>query len=293
MIKRTIVFTSPCKVTVKDNQLIVENRDSGEVKKAPVEDLGIVIIEHPMTNISIPALNALSANNCAVVLCDTRHMPVSMLFNLESNSVQAERYRQQSEASLPFKKNLWKQIIQAKILNQSRLLSELGLDGEKLKPYYMNVKSGDTDNREGIAASIYWDSLLGKEFVRTRYGDDPNPLLNYGYAILRAGMTRAIMGSGLFPAFGLFHKNRYNAFPLADDLMEPYRPYVDQLVVQSLREGKGQLNTESKQLLLKVMFLDTRFKDMTRPLELALSITTASMARCFAGESKTIEYPEL
>lgn len=293
MIKRTIVFTSPCKVTVKDNQLIVENRDSGEVKKAPVEDLGIVIIEHPMTNISIPALNALSANNCAVVLCDARHMPVSMLFNLESNSVQAERYRQQSEASLPFKKNLWKQIIQAKILNQSRLLSELGLDGEKLKPYYMNVKSGDTDNREGIAASIYWDSLLGKEFVRTRYGDDPNPLLNYGYAILRAGMTRAIMGSGLFPAFGLFHKNRYNAFPLADDLMEPYRPYVDQLVVQSLREGKGQLNTESKQLLLKVMFLDTRFKDMTRPLELALSITTASLARCFAGESKTIEYPEL
>lgn len=293
MIKRTIVFSSPCKVSTKDNQLVAENRESGEVKKIPIEDLGIVIIEHPMTNISIPALNALSANNCAVVLCDARHMPVSMLFNLDSNSIQAERYRQQSEASLPLKKNLWKQIIQAKILNQSRLLSELGLDGEILKPYYMNVKSGDTDNREGIAASLYWDSLLGKEFVRTRYGDDPNPLLNYGYAILRAGMTRAIMGSGLFHAFGLFHKNRYNAFPLADDLMEPYRPYVDQLVVQSLREGKGQLNTESKQLLLKVMFLDTRFKDLTRPLELALSITTASLARCFAGESKTIEYPEL
>lgn len=293
MIKRTIVFSSPCKISTKDNQLVAENRESGEVKKVPIEDLGIVIIEHPMTNISIPALNALSANNCAVVLCDARHMPISMLLNLDNNSVQAERYRQQSEASLPLKKNLWKQIIQAKILNQSRLLSELGLDGEKLKPYYMNVKSGDTDNREGIAANLYWDSLLGKEFVRTRYGNEPNPLLNYGYAVLRAGMTRAIMGSGLFPAFGLFHRNRYNAFPLADDLMEPYRPYVDQLVVQSIWDGKGQLNTESKQQLLKVMFLDTRFKDMTRPLELALSITTASLARCFAGESKIIEYPEL
>ena len=147
MIKRTIVFSSPCKISTKDNQLVAENRESGEVKKVPIEDLGIVIIEHPMTNISIPALNALSANNCAVVLCDARHMPISMLLNLDNNSVQAERYRQQSEASLPLKKNLWKQIIQAKILNQSRLLSELGLDGEKLKPYYMNVKSGDTDNR--------------------------------------------------------------------------------------------------------------------------------------------------
>lgn len=293
MIKRTIVFSNPCKVSTKDNQLVAENRESGEVKRLPVEDLGIVIIEHPMTNISIPALNALSANNCAVVFCDARHMPTSMLLNLDSNSIQAERYRQQSEASLPLKKNLWKQIVQAKILNQSRLLSELGLDGEELNPYYMNVKSGDTDNREGIAANLYWNSLLGKEFVRTRYGNEPNPLLNYGYAILRAGMTRAIMGSGLFPAFGLFHRNRYNAFPLADDLMEPYRPYVDQLVVQLIQDGKGELNTESKRVLLKVMFLDTRFKDMTRPLELALSITTASLARCFSGESKIIEYPEL
>lgn len=292
MIKRTIVLSSPCKISTKDNQFVAENKDTGEIKKAPVEDLGIVLIENQLTSISIPALNALSANNCAVIFCDAKHMPASMLLNLESNSVQGERYRQQAEASLPLKKNLWKQIIQAKILNQSRLLSELGLDGDKLKPYYMNVKSGDADNREGIAASIYWDSLLGKEFVRTRYGDDPNPLLNYGYAILRAGMTRAIMGSGLFPGFGLFHRNKYNAFPLADDLMEPYRPYVDQLVVKLIREGKEQLNTESKQLLLRVMFFDTRFKDMTRPLELALSVTSASLARCFAGESKTIEFPE-
>lgn len=293
MIKRTLVFSSPCRISVKDNQLVVENKDSGEVKKAPVEDLGIVLIENQMTSISIPALNALSANNCAVVFCDTKHMPASMLLNLESNSIQGERYRQQAEVSLPLKKSLWKQIVQAKIWNQSRLLTELGLDGNRLKPCYMNVKSGDSDNREGIAAGIYWDCLLGKDFVRTRFGDNPNPLLNYGYAILRAAMTRAIMGSGLFPAFGLFHKNRYNAFPLADDLMEPYRPYVDQIVVHLMREGKKNLDSESKQQLLKTMYSDTKFKDMTRPLGLALSVTTASLARCFSGESKTIDYPEI
>lgn len=293
MIKRTLVFSSSCKITVKDNQLVAENRDSGEVKRAPIEDLGIVLLENQMASISIPALNALSANNCAVVFCDAKHMPVSMLLNLDSNSIQGERYRQQAEASIPLKKSLWKQVVQAKIWNQARLLSELGLDGNRLKPYYMNVKSGDADNREGIAAGIYWDCLLGKDFVRTRFGDEPNPLLNYGYPILRAGMSRAIMGSGLFPAFGLFHKNRYNAFPLADDLMEPYRPYVDQIVIQLVQEGKMNLDSESKQQLLKVMFSDAKFKDMTRPLELAFSVTTSSLARCFSGESKKIEYPEI
>lgn len=293
MIKRTLLFSSSCKITVRNEQLVVENRETGEIKKASVEDVGIIIIENQMTSISVPALNALSDNNCAVVFCDSRHMPCSMLMNLDSNSIQGEHYRQQIDASLPLKKNIWKQIVQAKVLNQSKLLNELGYEGDQLKPYYMNVKSGDSDNREGLAARIYWEILMGDDFVRDRYGEDPNPLLNYGYSILRAGMVRAIMGSGLFPAFGLFHKNRYNAFPLADDLMEPYRPYVDQIVVQLMREGKRELDTESKQRLLRVMFIDTEFKSITRPLELALSVTTASLAKCFSGERKTIEYPVL
>lgn len=293
MIKRTLLFNSPCRITVKDEQLVVENRNSGEIKKAPIEDIGVVLLENPMTSISIPALNALSAVNCAVVLCDSGHLPSSMLMNLNSNSIQGERYRQQIEAALPVKKGLWKQIIQAKIKNQSRLLFEMGLDGNLLKPYYSNVKSGDADNREGVSAKLYWDLLMGEGFIRDRYGEEPNPMLNYGYSILRAGMARAIMGSGLFPAFGLFHKNRYNAFPLADDLMEPYRPYVDQVVVQLMKEGKTGLDSETKQRLLRILFIDTKFKEMTRPLEIALSITTASLAKCFAGESKTIEYPML
>ncbi len=291
MIKRTIVFTNQCRVSYKNGQLVVENHETGEQKKVPVEDLGVVLIESQQVSITVPTLNALSANNCAVVLCDSKHMPSSMLMPLDSNSVQGERYRDQVEASLPLKKSLWKQIVQMKIRNQSSLLTKVGRDGGKLKPFYTNVKSGDSDNREGIAAKIYWDELFGDEFVRSRTGPDPNSLLNYGYSILRAAMARSIVGSGLSPSFGLFHKNRYNAFPLADDLMEPYRPYVDAVVYQLLLDEKTELSPEVKQRLLRVLFADTVFEDCTRPLEIGLSMTTASLARCFSGEGKELSLP--
>lgn len=293
MIKRTIVFMSQCRVSYRNGQLVVENHETGELKKAPVEDLGVVLVENQQVSLTIPALNALSANNCAVIFCDSRHMPSSMLMPLDSNSVQGERYRYQVEASLPLKKSLWKQIIQMKIRNQSSLLTKVGRDGGKLKPLYTNVKSGDSDNREGIAAKIYWDELFGDEFVRSRTGPDPNALLNYGYSILRAAMARAIVGSGLSPSFGLFHKNRYNAFPLADDLMEPYRIYVDALVYQLMHEDKKELDADAKQRLLRVLFVDTEFSDCTRPLEIGLSLTTASLARCFSGEGKDLVLPRL
>lgn len=293
MVKRTLFFGSPCRLSLKNNQLVIENKETGEIKKCPIEDLGYVVIEDQSVSITIPALNALSSNNTAVVFCDERRMPSSMLFNLDSNNVLAEVYKAQIEASAPMKKNLWKQIIMAKIENQARLLNELGKDGDALKPYYMNVKSGDADNREGIAARLYWKSLFGEEFFRSREGETPNDMLNYGYAILRAGMARAIMGSGLFPSFGLFHKNRYNAFPLADDLMEPYRPYVDQIVFQLYEEGRRKLDTYAKQELLRLFFKDTRFNSVTRPMEIGLSVTTASLVKCFKGETKQILFPLL
>ncbi len=286
-------MASDCRVSLKDRQLVVENHESGEIRTTPVEDLGVVLIENQKVSVSVPALNALVSNNCAVVYCDSKHMPSSMLLALDSNSVQGERFRQQAEVSAPLKKSLWKQIVQRKIKNQARLLSELGMDGDTLKPFYSNVKSGDSDNREGLASRLYWDMLLGDDFIRSRFGAAPNSLLNYGYTILRAGMARAIMGSGLLPAFGLFHKNRYNAFPLADDLMEPYRPYVDQIVYELCREDKTELNTETKQRLLRVMLIDTEVNGVTRPLEIALTMTSASLARCFSGEEKELSLPLL
>ena len=259
----------------------------------PIEDIGIVIVENLRVNISIPLLNALCDNNCAVVLCDGRHMPASMLMPLESNTVQSETYKFQIEASTPLKKRLWQQVVESKIKNQAAVLHAVGQDGFLLKPYYSNVKSGDSDNREGLAARLYWSALFGKGFVRDTEKEGINSFLNYGYAILRAGMARAIMGSGLYPAFALFHKNRYNAFPLADDLMEPYRPFVDEIVFSLIQEGDLTLDTGAKQALARVMFRDTRIGEMTRPLEISLSLTSSSFAKCLRGESTKIVFPIL
>ncbi len=227
MIKQTLFFSSPVSLSLKYNQIEIKFRDVDEIITRPIEDVGVVIIENPMVHITMPLLSALANNNVAVVFCDDRCMPNSMLMPLESNSIQQEIYKIQFDATQPNKKRIWKEIIESKIRNQATLLNKLGLDGNVLKPYYMNVLSGDSDNREGAAAKIYWQQLFGKYFVRNREGCYPNSMLNYGYTVLRAAVTRALLGSGLFPLLGIFHRNRYNAFPLADDIMEPYRPFVD------------------------------------------------------------------
>lgn len=294
MLKRTLFFSTPYCLSLRNDQLIVHTKEAPDMQRSvPIEDIGAVVLEHPQTTVTLPLLNALSDNNVAVILCGDNRMPNAMLMNLDSNKTQGESYRAQAEASEPLKKGLWKQIVEAKIRNQAALLHKLGKDGDKLKPYYMNVKSGDADNREGIAARIYWSELFGREFVRAREGAEPNNLLNYGYTILRAAVARALTGSGLLPAFGIFHRNRYNAFPLADDVMEPYRPYVDELVYGLYAAGKSQLTQEVKGELLRILFADTRFDQLLRPLEVGLTFTTASLASCFAGERKKIRYPLL
>lgn len=294
MLKRTLFFSTPYCLSLRNGQMVVHTREAPDKQKSiPIEDIGFVILENQQTSITLPLLNALSDNNVAVVFCGETRMPNAMLANLDSNKTQGESYRDQIEASEPLKKGLWKQIVEAKIRNQAALLRKLERDGDKLKPYYMNVKSGDADNREGIAAKIYWSELFGADFCRSREGLYPNNLLNYGYTILRAAVARAIMGSGLFPAFGLFHRNRYNAFPLADDLMEPYRPYVDESVYRLYRNGHMQLTKEVKSELLRILFSDTRFDKIVRPLEVGLTFSASSLAKCFAGVRKKIAYPLL
>lgn len=294
MLKRTLFFSTPFCLKLRDNQMIIHTKEMPEVQKSvPIEDIGFVILEHQQTEITLPLLNALSDNNVAVIFCGRDYMPNAMLMNLDSNTTQGESYRAQIEASEPLKKGLWKQTVEAKIRNQAALLSKLGRDGGKLKPYYSNVKSGDADNREGIAAKIYWSELFGSGFVRSRDGADPNSMLNYGYTLLRAAVARSLMGSGLFPAFGIFHRNRYNAFPLADDIMEPYRPYVDEAVFGLYAAGERKLTKEVKSKLLGVLFADTVFGKVTRPLDVGLTMTSASLAKCFSGMQKKIVYPLL
>lgn len=294
MLKRALFFSTPYCLNLRNGQMIVHTREAPDVQKSiPIEDIGFVVLEDQQISVTLPLLNALSDNNVAVILCGANRMPNAMLMNLDANRTQGENYRAQIEASEPLKKGLWKQIIAAKIRNQAALLCKLGRDGDKLKPYYMHVKSADADNREGGAAKIYWDELFGSEFYRSREGSPPNNLLNYGYTILRAAVARAIMGSGLFPAFGIFHRNRYNAFPLADDVMEPYRPYVDEVVHRLYSQGQTQLTLDVKGELLRVLFADTCFDTLVRPLEVGLTFSTSSLAKCFAGTRKKIAYPLL
>ena len=294
MLKQTLTFRSPVSLSLKNHQLVIQLKDNDQAITRPIEDIGVVIIENQMTRFTVPLLNELAENNVAVIICDGHAMPKSMLMTLEGNDTLQEAYRFQLDASQPLKKQVWKQVVEAKIKNQSALLEKLGKEGDVLKPFYMNVKSGDSDNREGAAARVYWSMLFGPTFRRSREGDVPNCFLNYGYTILRAAVARALLGSGLYPAFGIFHRNRYNAFPLADDMMEPFRPFVDEVVYRLYMDGShNDLSSEVKMELQKVLFCDVTMGKVVRPLEVALSLTTASLLKAMKGEVNKLNLPLL
>ena len=226
MLTRTLFISNPYYLSVKNKQLLVSGENDLTSKTIPIEDIGFIVMEHPQISFTLKLMEELTENNVAVVFCDSKHMPCSMTLPLDAHHIQNELFRAQINATGPLKKNLWKQTIEMKISNQARLLDKLGKNSTQLKTLAKTVKSGDSNNREGFAARLYWIALLGKTFIRDRYGGPPNPFLNYGYILLRSAVARAISGSGLLATLGIHHHNRYNAFCLADDIMEPYRPYV-------------------------------------------------------------------
>ena len=229
--------------------------------------------------------------------CHAAHMPAGLILPLDGGHTQSERFRYQIESSVPLKKQLWQQTVQQKIYNQAKVLEHIGYEVQNMYRWSSSVRSGDLDNFEGRAAAYYWQHIFAKfmEFNRSRAGEAPNNLLNYGYAILRAVVARALVSSGLLPTLGIYHRNKYNAYCLADDIMEPYRPYVDQLVYQIIAEGLDytDLNTELKLRLLALPQVDVRFDDITSPLLVGVSRTTASLARCYEGIARKINYPEI
>ena len=294
MLKRTLVFSNAVNLTLKNRQLVISFKEiEREPTSVPIEDVGCVIIENQRVSITIPLLNTLTDNNVQVVFCNEHFMPNSMLLNLDNNITQGETLRNQMAASEPLKKQMWKQIVEAKIKNQSRLLDKTAHNGAILRPYYQNVKSGDTDNREGIAARLYFQELFGNDFIRDRQMPGINALLNYGYTILRAAVSRSLVASGLFPAIGIYHHHRSNAFPLADDMMEPYRPYVDEIVYEMACEDMMVLNQTAKTKLINVLYVDTEFEKVTRPLSVGLSLSSASLVKCYAKEQNTLNFPLL
>lgn len=300
MIKRTLFFGNPAYLSTRNEQLVVKLTDPQTqeevVKTVPIEDVGVIVLEDRQITITNGAMDALLQNNCAVITCDEKHMPAGLLLPLEGHTVQSERFRWQIEASLPLKKQLWQQTVQAKIHNQASVLGRMsGAEVRCMVAWANEVKSGDSENLEGRAAAYYWRRLFPEmeNFTRDREGDAPNNLLNYGYAIVRAVVARALVASGLLPTLGIHHHNRYNAFCLADDVMEPYRPYVDELVVEILRSGIdcGVLNTDLKRQLLGLPVKEVIIDGRRSPLMVAATQTTASLAKCFSGELRKVVYP--
>lgn len=294
MIKRTLYFGNPTHLSVQQQQLLIKTEDK-EVKVA-IEDIGVIVIDHYQISVTHAVLHKLLENNAAIITCNDKHHPTGLMLNLDGHTQQSEKFQAQVEASEPLKKQLWQQTIKAKIQNQSAVLEKWEIDNSYLKRYAQLVLSGDTSNQEAQAARYYWKVLFNEEdpfFVRERFGEYPNNFLNYGYAILRATVARGLVSSGLLPTLGIHHRNKYNAYCLADDIMEPYRPYVDHLVKEVMLENEEQeLTTEIKRRLLNIPNIDLRIDGKDSPLMVGLQRTTASLAACFEGKTKKILYPE-
>ena len=303
MIKRTLYFGNPAYLSLRNSQLVINLPEANGMddrtgnNTIPIEDIGIILLDHKQITITQGLLEALLSNNAAVITCDSSRMPVGLLLPLSGNTTQSERFQAQIDASLPLRKQLWQQTIQAKIGNQAYVLNTCrNAVVKNMLAWVDEVKSGDSDNLEARAAAYYWANMFPAipEFRRGREGTPPNNLLNYGYAILRAVVARSLVASGLLPTLGIHHHNRYNAYCLADDIMEPYRPFVDKLVVELTDSGEDiqELTKSLKAKLLSIPVLDVIINDQRSPLMIAVGITTASLAKCYLGEARKIVYPE-
>ena len=295
MIKRTLFFGNPVYLSTKNNQIVIAYPDkTQETKTTAIEDIGVIVLESQQITITNGLLEKLINNNVALINCDQQHMPIGLLMPLNGHTEQSERFKNQINASVPLKKNLWQQTISAKISNQAGLLKEKGIPCRKMEIWAKEVTSGDALNHESRAAVFYWQKLIQIEnFTRGQEGIAPNNLLNYGYAILRAITARAIVSSGMLPTLGIFHRNKYNAYCLADDIMEPYRPYVDLIVchIMETEDDFSELTTEIKKQLLNIATIDVLIDGKKSPLMVAMSRTTNSLNECFEGISRKILYP--
>lgn len=311
MIKRTLYFGNPSYLSLTNAQLVLrlpeveknntvsENFKKEATASIPVEDIGIVVLDNKQITITQALMEALLENNVALITCDSSHHPTGLMLPLCGNTIQNERFRAQLDATEPLKKQLWAQTISQKIKNQAALFGSIGIDNNYFIPLHRNVKSGDADNCEATAAAHYWGNMFKQvasvnAFKRFREGLPPNNYFNYGYALLRATMARSIVGAGLLPTLGIFHHNRYNAYCLADDLMEPYRPYVDKVVYGIIEEHgiNDDIPKEIKAILLKIPAMDVVMDGEKSPLMNATQRTAVSLVKCFNGEQRKLMYPD-
>lgn len=296
MIKRIIHIANPSFIKTENEQIVVSNKDSGEINSLPAEDLGAIIIDNPQITFTSGAVNKLSENNAIMVFCDKSHLPSGLLYPAQGNFSQTKKFSEQVNAKLPLQKRLWQEIIKQKILNQAAVLKKYDMEEQSLITASVKVISGDKTNREGTASRYYWKTLFkGTDFKREREGDYPNNLLNFGYAIVRSIVARAICAAGLHPSLGIHHKSLFNAFCLADDLMEPYRQFVDDVVYSYYLNpvfGK-ELNKDLKKMLIEINFSKVIIDSEPHPLFIAINMTVNSLMNCYSGKSKNLLLPEL
>ncbi len=308
MIKRTLYFGNPAYLSMRNEQLVVQLPEvvkndtlpeafkQETIRTVPIEDIGVIVLDHKQITITHGVIEKLLSNSCALITCDSHRMPVGLMLPLAGNTIQTERFRNQIDASLPLKKQLWQQTVEAKIRNQASLLHKAtGKVVNNMIAWANDVKSGDSDNYEARAAVYYWANLFPENpcFTRAREGIPPNNLLNYGYAILRAIVARSLVVSGLLPTLGIHHRNKYNAYCLADDIMEPYRPFVDAHVIEVMKSlpDISEITREHKAKLLNIPVLDVMINEQRSPLMIAVGQTTASLVQCFEGNLRKIKYP--
>lgn len=295
MLYRSIYIGNPAYLKLKDFQMkIICPETKTEKGSVPVEDMGVLMLDHWQITLSHRLIQYLMEKKVVIISCDSYHLPLGIMLPLYGHTEHSARVKEQLEASEPLKKQLWKQTIEAKIYNQMQVLRQLGKYDEPMKSYLEQVKSGDTTNMEGIAAQHYWKYLISLDFLRDRKGDMPNPLLNFGYGVLRSMVARSLVETGLLPVLGIFHKNKYNPYCLADDIMEPYRPFVDIAVMKYLDRfpETEALTKEVKAHLLKIATMDVRIDAVVRPMLVAIKMTCVSLYKCYTGEKRLIAYPE-
>lgn len=296
MLYRSIYIGNPTYLHLSLGQMkIICPETEVERGSIPIEDLGLLMLDHPQITITHKLIQSLMDGGVVIVSCNDQHLPKGMMLPLYGHTSHSKRIREQMNVSEPLKKQLWKQTIESKISNQREVLRGLGLEFDPLNKYLKDVRSGDTTNMEGVAAQYYWRTLLGPNFYRIRDGDGANALLNFGYAVLRSIVAKAIVDTGLIPVLGIFHRNRYNPYCLADDLMEPYRPIVDRAVVQWLNffPNNYELSIGAKTHLLKIASTDVCLEGKWHPLLVAVKATVSSLYKCYTGEKRQISYPSL
>lgn len=293
--KRTLYIGNPSYLKFKNRQMVITDATTQEIKgSVSVEDMAFLVLDHYQITLSHQLVVALQGNNVAIISCDAQHLPHGLMLPMSGHVEHSERLKYQLLVSEPLRKQLWKQTVEAKISQQMLLLKKLGKEYEPMATYLNSVKSGDSTNMEGIAAQHYWKYLFD-DFTRDREGEAPNNFLNFGYAVLRSIVARALVCSGLNPTLGIFHRNKYNAYCLADDIMEPYRPYVDELVYKLMFSPNRpqELTTAVKAEILKIATCDVKMMQKARPLMVAVSSTTSSLYKCYKGGHRVIRYPEL